>query len=125
MGAGCRARSHSVAERLHPVKDLKSAQVPGAAISGPVAGDRAGCRPAVQQGTGAAGKVTVKRVPPAGPAGPAVMVPACASTMARVMASPGPLFGPGGEGFARLGFATSRSILAEMLDRIDAAFTAR
>ena len=44
---------------------------------------------------------------------------------ARVMASPGPLFGPGGEGFARLGFATSRSILAEMLDRIDAAFTAR
>lgn len=34
------------------------------------------------------------------------------------MLSDGPAFGPGGEGFARLNFATSRSILEEVLGRI-------
>nr|BFE81942.1 hypothetical protein GCM10020093_045430 [Planobispora longispora] len=37
---------------------------------------------------------------------------------ARVMLSAGPLFGPGGEGFARLNFATSGPVLSEILDRI-------
>ncbi|GII00462.1 MalY/PatB family protein [Planobispora takensis] len=37
---------------------------------------------------------------------------------AKVMLSPGPLFGAGGEGFARLNFATSGPVLSEILDRI-------
>ncbi|GAA4497082.1 aminotransferase class I/II-fold pyridoxal phosphate-dependent enzyme [Actinoallomurus oryzae] len=41
---------------------------------------------------------------------------------ARVLLSSGPAFGPGGEGFARLNFATSRPILEEILHRLrDAA----
>lgn len=37
---------------------------------------------------------------------------------AHVMLSPGPTYGPGGEGFARLNFATSPKILCEILERI-------
>jgi len=40
---------------------------------------------------------------------------------ARVALSPGELFGPAGRGFVRLNFGTSRSLLAETLDRLDAA----
>ncbi|WP_244894122.1 MalY/PatB family protein [Planobispora rosea] len=40
---------------------------------------------------------------------------------AKVMLSPGPLFGPGGEGFARLNFATSGPVLSEILDRVTRA----
>lgn len=40
---------------------------------------------------------------------------------ARVGVSPGYLFGPGGEGFARLNFACARSVLAEGLQRISEA----
>ncbi len=41
----------------------------------------------------------------------------------RVALSPGPDFGPRGEGFARLNFATSRVILDEILDRMMACLT--
>jgi cystathionine beta-lyase len=41
---------------------------------------------------------------------------------ARIFASPGPQFGPGGETWLRFNFATPRSILEEALDRLDAAF---
>ncbi len=44
---------------------------------------------------------------------------------AKVALNSGPTFGPGGEGFARLNFATSRAILTEALDRITAALAAR
>jgi len=37
---------------------------------------------------------------------------------ARVKLSPGPLFGPGGAGFARLNFATTPGILDEILARV-------
>ncbi|GLY86747.1 MalY/PatB family protein [Actinoallomurus iriomotensis] len=37
---------------------------------------------------------------------------------ARVLLSSGPAFGPGGEGFARLNFATSRPILEDILHRL-------
>ncbi|MDB5325061.1 MAG: Cystathionine beta-lyase [Phycisphaerales bacterium] len=40
---------------------------------------------------------------------------------AKVALNPGPHFGPGNEGFVRLNFATSRTILAEALDRLAAA----
>jgi len=40
---------------------------------------------------------------------------------ARVWLSPGPAFGLGGDGFARLNFATSRPLLRAMLGRIGAA----
>ena len=40
---------------------------------------------------------------------------------ARVRLSPGPHFGPGGDGFARLNFATSQPLLREILSRIGAA----
>ncbi|MBG0830569.1 aminotransferase class I/II-fold pyridoxal phosphate-dependent enzyme [Planomonospora sp. ID67723] len=43
---------------------------------------------------------------------------------ARVLLSPGPLFGPGGEDFARLNFATSGPVLSEILDRISRAVKA-
>ncbi len=43
---------------------------------------------------------------------------------ARVALSPGPDFGPPGEGFVRLNFATSRRILEEILDRMVAAVRA-
>jgi cysteine-S-conjugate beta-lyase len=41
---------------------------------------------------------------------------------ARIFASPGSQFGPGGEGWLRFNFATPRPILLEVLDRIDDAF---
>jgi cystathionine beta-lyase len=40
---------------------------------------------------------------------------------ARVALSPGPAFGQGGAGFARLNFATSRKILGEILERMAGA----
>ncbi|TQN32199.1 cystathionine beta-lyase [Haloactinospora alba] len=39
----------------------------------------------------------------------------------RVALSPGPEFGPGGEGFARLNFATSRTVLQNILERLVAS----
>jgi cysteine-S-conjugate beta-lyase len=44
------------------------------------------------------------------------------SGQARIFASPGPQFGPGGETWLRFNFATPRSILGEALDRLDDAF---
>lgn len=44
---------------------------------------------------------------------------------ARVMLSHGPHFGPGGKGFTRLNFATSRPILEEILRRMHAALDRR
>lgn len=41
---------------------------------------------------------------------------------ARIFASPGSQFGPGGESWLRFNFATPRPILAEALDRLDDAF---
>ena len=41
---------------------------------------------------------------------------------ARIFASPGPQFGPGGETWLRFNFATPRSILEEALARLDDAF---
>lgn len=41
---------------------------------------------------------------------------------ARIFASPGPQFGPGGETWLRFNFATPRPILVEALDRLDDAF---
>src|SRR5262252_4317052 len=41
---------------------------------------------------------------------------------ARIFASPGPQFGPGGENWLRFNFATPRPILEEALGRLDAAF---
>jgi cystathionine beta-lyase len=42
---------------------------------------------------------------------------------ARIFASPGPQFGPGGETWLRFNFATPRSILEEALGRLDDAFS--
>ena len=44
------------------------------------------------------------------------------SERARIFASPGPQFGPGGETWLRFNFATPRPILREALDRLDDAF---
>ena len=44
---------------------------------------------------------------------------------AGVALSPGPQFGPGGEGFARLNFATSPAILETMIERIAAPLASR
>ncbi|HWK97122.1 MAG TPA: MalY/PatB family protein [Pseudolabrys sp.] len=41
---------------------------------------------------------------------------------ARIFASPGPQFGPGGESWLRFNFATPRPLLNQALDRIDEAF---
>ena len=41
---------------------------------------------------------------------------------ARIFASPGEQFGPGGESWLRFNFATPRPILTEALDRLDDAF---
>lgn len=41
---------------------------------------------------------------------------------ARLFVSPGEQFGPGGEGWIRINFATSRKTLTQALDRIDEAF---
>ncbi len=43
-------------------------------------------------------------------------------TQARIFASPGPQFGPGGNGWLRFNIATPRPILEEALDRLDEAF---
>jgi cysteine-S-conjugate beta-lyase len=40
---------------------------------------------------------------------------------AKVFLNPGPAFGPGGQGHARLNFGTSRQILAEFVDRVGRA----
>ena len=45
------------------------------------------------------------------------------SGRARIFASPGPQFGPGGGNWLRFNFATPRSILSEALDRLDDAFS--
>ena len=45
------------------------------------------------------------------------------SEQARIFASPGPQFGPGGETWLRFNFATPRPILREALDRLDEAFS--
>jgi cysteine-S-conjugate beta-lyase len=42
---------------------------------------------------------------------------------ARIFASPGEQFGPGGETWLRFNFATPRPILEQALDRLDAAFS--
>ncbi|CAB4886056.1 unannotated protein [freshwater metagenome] len=44
---------------------------------------------------------------------------------ARIGLSPGHTFGAGGEGFVRLNFGTSPAILAEILERMGAALSAR
>jgi cystathionine beta-lyase len=44
---------------------------------------------------------------------------------ARVMLSPGPSFGPGGAGFARLNFATAPGVLDDILGRVGAALSRR
>lgn len=41
---------------------------------------------------------------------------------ARIFASPGPQFGPGGETWLRFNFATPRPVLNDALDRLDEAF---
>ena len=41
---------------------------------------------------------------------------------ARIFASPGQQFGPGGETWLRFNFATPRPILAQALDRLDDVF---
>jgi cysteine-S-conjugate beta-lyase len=45
------------------------------------------------------------------------------SGKARIFASPGPQFGPGGETWLRFNFATPRPILVQALDRLDEAFS--
>lgn len=52
----------------------------------------------------------------------AVDVAARVSGRARIFASPGEQFGPGGETWLRFNFATPRPILNEALDRLDDAF---
>ena len=44
------------------------------------------------------------------------------SDKARIFASPGPQFGPGGDTWLRFNFATPRPILTQALDRLDEAF---
>ncbi|MQA93704.1 MAG: aminotransferase class I/II-fold pyridoxal phosphate-dependent enzyme [Streptosporangiales bacterium] len=44
---------------------------------------------------------------------------------ARVLVNSGPAFGPGGDGFVRLNFATSGAVLAEILDRVATALEHR
>jgi cystathionine beta-lyase len=50
-------------------------------------------------------------------------VAARVKTRARIFASPGPQFGPGGETWLRFNFATPRPILQEALGRLEAAFS--
>jgi cystathionine beta-lyase len=54
---------------------------------------------------------------------PAREVAARVAQRARIFASPGEQFGPGGETWLRFNFATSRPILEEALNRLDAAFS--
>jgi len=44
------------------------------------------------------------------------------ASRARIYASPGSQFGPGGEGWLRFNFATPRPILEDALARLDDAF---
>ena len=53
---------------------------------------------------------------------PAEDVAARVKDRARIFASPGPQFGPGGETWLRFNFATPRPILEEALGRLDEAF---
>jgi cystathionine beta-lyase len=53
---------------------------------------------------------------------PAKEVAARVSERARIFASPGPQFGPGGETWLRFNFATPRPILEEALRRLEDAF---
>jgi cystathionine beta-lyase len=53
---------------------------------------------------------------------PAEEVAARVKSRARIFASPGPQFGPGGESWLRFNFATPRPILEEALGRLAAAF---
>jgi cystathionine beta-lyase len=53
---------------------------------------------------------------------PAKDVAARVKDRARIFASPGEQFGPGGETWLRFNFATPRPILEEALDRLDDAF---
>jgi cystathionine beta-lyase len=41
---------------------------------------------------------------------------------ARIFASPGPQFGPGGDTWLRFNFATPRPVLEDALGRLEAAF---
>jgi cysteine-S-conjugate beta-lyase len=41
---------------------------------------------------------------------------------ARIYASPGPQFGPGGEGWLRFNFATPRPLLEQAVGRLEDAF---
>ena len=50
-------------------------------------------------------------------------VAARVKSRARIFASPGPQFGPGGNSWLRFNFATPRPILEEALDRLDEAFS--
>jgi cystathionine beta-lyase len=54
---------------------------------------------------------------------PAKEVAARVAQKARIFASPGEQFGPGGETWLRFNFATPRPILEEALNRLDAAFS--
>ena len=53
---------------------------------------------------------------------PASDVAARVKDRARIFASPGEQFGPGGETWLRFNIATPRPILEEALDRLDDAF---
>jgi cystathionine beta-lyase len=53
---------------------------------------------------------------------PAEEVAARVKSRARIFASPGSQFGPGGETWLRFNFATPRPILEEALERLDEAF---
>lgn len=53
---------------------------------------------------------------------PAAEIASRVANRARIFASPGPQFGPGGETWLRFNFATPRPILEDALGRIDAAF---
>ena len=50
-------------------------------------------------------------------------VAASVKSRARIFASPGPQFGPGGETWLRFNFATPRPILEQALGRLDDAFS--
>ncbi len=58
----------------------------------------------------------------AGTGMPAADIAARVKDRARIFASPGEQFGPGGETWLRFNFATPRPILIEALDRLDDAF---
>ena len=49
-------------------------------------------------------------------------VAARVATRARIFASPGPQFGPGGDTWLRFNLATPRPLLLEALSRLDEAF---